>query len=221
MRRLIPVFLLIFISSSFSHEPIFGLGPGTIFKGGIGIEAEYERNEKEEGVATEVLYGLTEDISLTLRAFNGTKGFQSYGGRVKFRLWKRYAPGRIDALAVIVGVNHSVEKNISYGIVGTAVGHESRRWYFFADIRKGDKFYIDGAVGIRPWLTEYLKPDLVLLTELNYESEGDYNVYFLSPAFFFTYRNIAIKGGIQIPVKSGGQVKDVEERSAFSVEIHF
>ncbi len=217
MRKYILIFLFIYIHFSLAHEPIFGIGPGTIFKGGIGIETEYKKNEKEEGVATEILYGLTEDISLTLRTFNGIKGFQSYGGRVKFRFWKRYAPGRIDALSVILGVTHSVEKNITYGIVGTAVGHESRRWYFFADIRRGDKLYIDGAVGIRPWLTEYLKPDLVLLTELNYESEGGYNAYFLSPAFFFTYRNVAIKGGIQIPLKS----EDVEKRSAISVEIHF
>ncbi len=220
MRKVLLASLLLPVLS-LAHEPIFGLGPGTIFKGGVGIETEYERDGSEDGVATELLYGLTEDISVTFRAFNDFNKFQGYGSRVKFRLWKRYMPGTLDALSVIVGVIHSVERDVSYGLVGTAIGRESRRWYFFADVRKADKLYLDGAVGIRPWLTEYLKPDLVLLMELNYESKGGYRVYFLSPALFFTYRNLAIKGGIQIPVEKSERAKGVESRSALSVEVHF
>lgn len=220
MRKVLLASLLLPVLS-FAHEPIFGLGPGTIFKGGVGVETEYEREGSEEGLATELLYGLTEDVSVTFRAFNDFSRFQSYAGRVKFRLWKRYMPGTLDSFSVIVGVIQSAERNVSYGLVGAAVGRESRRWYFFADVRSADKFYLDGAVGIRPWLTEYLKPDLVLLTEFNYESKGDYTVYFLSPAFFFTYRNLAIKGGVQIPVEKSERAKGVESRSAFSVEVHF
>lgn len=212
--------LLMLPALSLAHEPIFGLGPGTIFKGGVGIEAEYEREGTAEGIATELLYGLTEDVSLTLRAFVGFRGAKGYAGRIKWRFWKRYAPGTVDALAVIGGAVRTPDGK-TYPLVATAVGHESRRWYFFADIRSADKFYFDTAVGIRPWLTEYLKPDLVLLTELNYELKDRYRVLFVSPAFFFTYRNLAVKGGVQFPVSKSDVAGGVEERVALSAEIHF
>jgi len=205
---------------SFAHEPIFGLGPGTIFKGGIGIEIEYEREGNAEGLASELLYGITEDLSVTLRAFTGFRGPKSYAARLKWRLWKRYAPGTVDAAALIGGALISPEGK-TFPLVAAATGHESRRWYFFADVRYADRFYIDGAVGIRPWLTEYLRPDLVILTEVNYEAKDSFRVLFLSPAFFFTYRNVAVKGGIQLPVSKSREAEKVENRGAISVEVHF
>ncbi len=221
MKRLAP--LLLIPSLPFAHEPIFGLGPGTIFKGGIGIETEYERGDGEEGIATEVLYGITEDLSVTFRSFTTATEISSVALRLKYRLWKRYMPGRIDAFSLIGGVLRDVEGRETRGLFGVAVGMESRRWYFFADARTAGRIFLDGAVGIRPWLTEYLKPDLVLLSELNYELEGDYRAFFVSPAFFFTYRNVAIKGGVQIPAYRSERAKNmgVRSRTAFSVEVHF
>ncbi len=215
MKRAILLLLALTIAG-FSHEPIFGLGPGTIFKGGVGIEAEYVREGDFRGIATEVLYGLTEDVSLTLRALQGFERFRGGAFRVKVRVWKDYERGRVDALSFIGGMTTDAVGGTSYFLGGVAVGRESRRWYFFADVRTADRFYADTAVGIRPWLTEYLKPDLVLLSELNYEQKGNKRFLFLSPAFFFTYRNLAVKGGVQIPA-SGADA----ERYALSVEVHF
>ena len=222
MRRY-ALLLLLLPSLSLAHEPIFGLGPGTIFKGGVGVETEYERGDREEGMATEVLYGVTEDISTTFRIFNTTERTSALALRVKYRIWKRYMPGRVDAFSLIGGVLRDLEGKVTHGIFGAAVGMESRRWYFFADARTAGKLFIDGAVGIRPWLTEYLKPDLVLLSEVNYELKGGYRALFLSPAFFFTYRNIAVKGGVQIPTYRSERAKilKVRSRTALSVEVHF
>lgn len=220
MRRLIPLLVLPYIS--YAHEPIFGLGPGTIFKGGVGIEFEYEK-VKEEGLATEVLYGVTEDLSFTARSVNGNRDMREAGFRLKYRVWKRYDVGQIDALSLIGGTIFDMEEDRLYPLGGLAIGRESRRWYFFADMRASRKFFIDGAVGIRPWLMEYLKPDLVLLSELNYEQKGSVRVLFTSPAFFFTYRNIALKGGMQIPTYRSDEAKrrDVKERASLSFEVHF
>ncbi len=215
MKRAL-LLLLMYPLLGFSHEPIFGLGPGTIFRGGVGVEAEYVKEGSLQAVATEVLYGLTEDVSLTLRALQGFERFRGGAFRVKVRVWKDYDRGKVDALSLIGGITTDAVSGTSYLLGGVAVGRESRRWYFFADMRTADRFYADTAVGIRPWLTEYLKPDLVLLSELNYEQKGNKRFLFVSPAFFFTYRNLAVKGGVQIPT-SGGE----KERYALSAEVHF
>jgi len=221
MRRFIPLLILPYMS--YAHEPIFGLGPGTIFKGGVGIEFEYEKVKGEEGLATEVLYGITEDLSFTARSVNDNGNIKEAGLRLKYRIWKRYDVGLIDALSLIGGTIFDVEENRVYPLGGLAVGRESRRWYFFADMRASRKLFIDGAVGIRPWLMEYLKPDLVLLSELNYEQKGDVRVLFTSPVFFFTYRNIALKGGVQIPTYKSEEAKrrGVKGKVSLSFEVHF
>lgn len=40
-----------FVSSGWvqAHEPIFGIGPHTVYKDGIGLELEYEREQGEHG----------------------------------------------------------------------------------------------------------------------------------------------------------------------------
>lgn len=224
MRGSLAIILLLLGAYSWSHEPIFGLGPRTIFKGGVGLENAYERGDREEGIATEVLYGITEDLSFTAVVFNTFKdGTEAFGVRLKYRVWKRDTPGTQDAFSVIVGLRSEVREDRTMGLFGLAVGRESRRWYFFGDIRMSGKLFLDGAVGIRPWLTEYLKPDLVLLSELNWESDGSYRAFFVSPAFFFTYRNVAVKGGVQIPSYRSDEAirRGVGTRSTLSVEFHF
>lgn len=109
-------------------------------------------------------------------------------------------------------------------LMGVAAGYEARRWYAFADARtrvntrgaggrrRGDKLFLDIVGGVRPVLTGYKEPDTVLLLELNWErarrdrlrgvalaDTGGWEL-FLSPGIFWTYRNFAIKAGVQIPI---------------------
>lgn len=209
--------ILISCSLSLAHEPIFGIGPGTIFKGGVGIELE----SNGENIQTEVLYGITEDLSFTAGGNLYPKKVSITFVRMKYRLWKRYAPGTLDAISLIGGVVREGIRDISYILTGIAAGRESRRWYFFGDIIKAKYLMIDFALGIRPWLMEYSKPDLVILSEVNYEDRTGYKIVFLSPAFFFTYRNVAIKGGIQIPYWKTNPYVILESRYSASFEIHF
>lgn len=107
---------------------------------------------------------------------------------------------------------------------GLLWGHESRRWYYNlaaryrrngegeGGLRKGDRQFFDLVGGIRPVLAGYLEPDAVVFLELNWEN-ADRDVLngsdvadtggwelFLSPGLFATYRNIALRAGVQIPV---------------------
>ncbi len=278
-RRLIiatGLFILLFPCASEAHEPIFGLGPHTIYKGGVGIEAEFEgeeasgggEEEKEYVLHNEIIYGVTADFSVTLavpyvieheRKAGGVEDSSSGLGdlslRGKYRFWRRDAPGVQDAAAFILGVKFPTgddDKSPRLGSGSTdylfalAAARESLTWYYFGDVRyrlnteggggleKGDRLFADLAIGIRPWPIKYLKPDLVLLAELNWETfmrdelngldieDSGGNRLFLSPSFFFTRRNLAVKGGVQIPVHQdlNGEQPEEDYRFKLAVELH-
>ena len=130
-------------------------------------------------------------------------------------------------------------------MVGLAVTREGLLHYFFSDARyrinteangakKGNVFFFDIAYGIRPWEAKYLKPDLVVLTELNWEDVSRTKVdrvedndtggehLFVSPGFLLSYRNVMLKGGVQIPIlrDPNGSGEKADLRTLLSVEIH-
>jgi hypothetical protein len=275
---LIVVLFLFLVTSrpARAHEPIFGLGPHTIFKGGVGVEVEIEgekasgsgEEEKEYVLHTEILYGITTDLAATL-AFplvldkttetggleQSSSGPGDLGMRLKYRFWRRDRPGLQDAAAVVVGLelptgDDDASPRLGSGstdyLVGLTAARESLVWYYFGDVRYrlntendglkiGDRFFADLAIGVRLRPTEYLKPDLVLLAELNGESRQRNELYgvdldntggyllFLSPSFFLTYRNWALKGGVQLPIHQGlhGDQPEEDYRFKLAVELHY
>ncbi len=112
-------------------------------------------------------------------------------------------------------------------IAGLAAGYESRRWYWFASgvyrantegaggLEKGDKQFLSAVGGVRPVLGQYDEPDTVLMVELNWERAGRDDLggtgladtggweLFVSPVLWGTYGQIAIRGGVQIPIAEG------------------
>ena len=268
--------MLIQINSAFAHEPIFGLGPHVIYKGGVGVEVEIDgerssgnqKTKRELAINTEIIYGITADLAATLvipgildkvneteTEYQSSSGFGDLSLRLKYRFWRRDTPGTQDSAAIILGGKFptgdenekpklgSVSTDLLFGL---AVARESRRWYYFGDFRYrlnteddqfkvGDKIFADAAIGIRPWPTEYLEPDWVFLVETNWEtqqrnelfgrdvSDSGGNSLFISPAFFFTYRNLAVKGGVQVPIYQNlyGNQPDIDYRFALGVEYHF
>ncbi len=132
-------------------------------------------------------------------------------------------------------------------LVGVAAGYEGRRWYGFADARyklngegarglkKGDALFLDLVGGVRPVLTEYDEPDTVLMLELNWESRerdrlgglalantGGWQM-FLSPVIWWTYRQFALKGGVQIPIAAdlNGAQPSTDYRALVEAVYHF
>ena len=130
---------------------------------------------------------------------------------------------------------------------GITAGYEGRRWYGFTSVRyrrntegggglkKGDKQLFDVSGGVRPWLTGYREPDWVFLLELNWENAKRDEIdgtqvpgtggqeLFLSPGIFWTLRNHAIKGGLQLPVAQNRRRNEADTDYRFKIEweVHF
>lgn len=126
-------------------------------------------------------------------------------------------------------------------IGGFTAGYEGRRWYAFADARyrlngegegaleKGDRQFLDLVGGVRPVLTGYLEPDTVLLLELNLENAerdrrgglaladtGGWEL-FVAPGIFWTWRNFAVRGAVQIPIAAN--LNGVQSESDYRLKV--
>lgn len=272
-----------------AHEPLFSLGPHTLFKGGIGIEWEAEvlsssklledgktisdpENQKASRAAFpfEWSYGLTRNLSVTAKipivrrkmekTINGSRKTVSSNGlsdisfRTKYRFWKRDSLGVQQSAAVVFGIklptgDEKAALPLGTGstdwLLGLTAGHEGRRLYAFGDLRYrlntkandlrvGDVFFYDVALGFRPILSEYDQPDLVLVMELNGEvarrddedgslvSDSGGHTVWLGPNFLLSYRNIMSKGGIRFPIvqKLNGIQLGHDYEAVFAIELH-
>jgi len=100
-----------------AHEPVFSLGPETIFEGGFGIEVEFEfEDAKGEQLAVmnyEILYGLKDNLSLILkvpqilgREVGGEteRGLGDIEFRAKYRFFKRDTLGAQNKVSGIFGI---------------------------------------------------------------------------------------------------------------------
>ncbi len=259
---------LLLVRGVAAHEPVFGIGPETIYEGGVGLEVgwdfEDEGDERTAVLETELIYGLTPRLSLTaevprvLRRHTdeGTRsGLGDILVRGKYQFWRRDQLGASDKAAVILGVKLPTgadRSRVPLGtgsvdpVLGLAVGHESRTSYAFGSVRyllrtrhkglnRGDRMLLDLAVGLRPWRTSYLEPDLVFLLEFSsvttlrdrrsggaVASTGG-NVGWLGPTALLSYRNVMTKAGVQIPIYSSrrGSQPRPKIRAVLAVEYHF
>ncbi len=88
---------------------------------------------------------------------------------------------------------------------------------------------------MRPILSEYDEPDTVLMLELNWEHAGRDELsgadladtggweLFLSPVVWWTYGQLAVRGGVQIPIAdglNGGQATS-DYRARIELVYHF
>lgn len=186
----------------YAHEPVFGLGPETIYKGGLGMETEVEYeeggDERKAAVHYELLYGLREEVALTLKlpyllekkeGRETSSGFGDSVLRAKYQFYKKDSLGAQDKVTVLGGIKFPTgdeDKSPRLGtgsvdyLLGITAGHESRKWYYFGALRywfnsedggreNGDVFLYDFALGLRPVKRKYREPDLVLLLELSGE----------------------------------------------------
>jgi hypothetical protein len=214
------------------HEPIFGVGPHTTWRGGWGIEIEVDRRGGETIVPVEVMYGVTEKLTVTAtlpwEASSANAGLGEVGLRAKWRFATRFAPGLSDAVSLVGGI--TIPRNRTGGafkggpgiMLGLAAGRESRRWYYFAGARgtlrvrregydPGNRLALNLAWGIRPRLTAFDVPDLVIIVEGNYRAVGrstlageveratGSRILSFGPGILYSIRNIMFKVGLDIP----------------------
>ena len=156
--RIIALVLAVGIPSSVAaHEPVFSLGPETIWEGGVGIETEFEfedeRGDQLSGLHYEVIYGLTSNLSLTfelpqildLEEDGETEhGLGDIEIRAKYQFFKKDLPGAQHKITGIFGVkaptgDDDAEPALGTGttefLFGASYGYESRSWYHFLTAR--------------------------------------------------------------------------------------
>ncbi len=147
-----------------AHEPTYGIGPHTLYRGGIGIELKYEFARKANfsteaqirKLNLETIYGINEDLALTLgipqvtksvRAPSGTRSESGVGDillRTKWRFYRDDQFGAVNQLAIIGGIKLPTGGRSGAVALGSgstdflaafAAGRETRLWYYFADAR--------------------------------------------------------------------------------------
>lgn len=198
IQRLITLFMFMASATAWAHDPVFGLGPHVLFKGGFevapGIHFGKAGDEKEKKLGVKLTYGLTGDwavgVELPYEDQSDATGSTSGQGDIsifsKYRFWRKDSPGLQESMALAIKLktdtgNDDIGTGTTDSILGLTYGYESRKWYRWAalryrfnnennaGLRRGDKVLFDLVGGIRPNQTGYLEADTVWLLELNGE----------------------------------------------------
>ena len=141
---------------AWAHDPIFGIGPHTLFKSGVEISPEAHLEKAGDRSATETAlnftYGITGDwaAGIELPYADMDDGSTSSGGRgdiklfTKYRFWRNDTLGAQESAAVLLKVkldtadddaNPALGTGTTDTILGLTYGYEGRKWYRWASIR--------------------------------------------------------------------------------------
>lgn len=153
----VTVFLAGFVARPVqAHDPIFGIGPHVLYKGGVEVAPEVHTgkkgNARETDLGLELTYGLTGDwaagIDLPYRFTKDGSDDASGVGDVslftKYRFWRHDTLGAQESAAVLAKVKFAsgdedgtppVGSGSTDAILGVSYGYESRKWYRWASVR--------------------------------------------------------------------------------------
>jgi hypothetical protein len=189
--------LVLAVPAASAHEPVFGLGPHTLYEGGFSTSLSYDHSvatdrEDTNRASVGLTYGVTANLNLAVgvpyvihqpTASGHIDGVGDPVVQVKWRPWTDFSPGNVDALSLIGAVKLPAgEQGISLGntgyVLGATAARENLRYYLFGSVRyisqtnglqgkPGNVFLYDASTGIRPFIMEYDEPDLVVLVEFN------------------------------------------------------
>ncbi|GMQ83158.1 MAG: hypothetical protein BMS9Abin05_2645 [Rhodothermia bacterium] len=244
----------------FRHEPIFGIGPRTIWKNGFGLEVGIDRDKSQRkeslGLKYRAIYGLTSDWAVTAesrqvldQSGSDDTGLGDLVVRTKYRIYRNDVPGGVFHAAVMSGVEFptgasGISTESTDFFAGLSAAYEGRRWLLFATgryrvntegsnkIKRGNVILYDVALGLRPVKTDYYQPDLVLMAELNAQIFGEREFkgapvggssgerLLAGFGAWVTFRNWALKPGIQIPVYNNLNDGDLDYRFVVAIEFH-
>ncbi len=241
--------LLLVLSGTyiFAHEPIYGNGPHVLFKGGLapGITLQSGLGYIETEVNLE--YGLTNKLTIgTDIPFSNAKGSYNFNGikiKSKYRFYTKYSRGAMLQFAALGGYKFSNNELPNIFNAGIAAGREAVDWYWFASavyvakvanktINLGDEINYDVTLGYRLTKLSYYKPDLVVFLEfigkrqfsskLNGKiiDQTGGNSFGIAPTLMFTYRNYAIRTGVELGVGESGFIKRPKTNFKISIEMH-
>lgn len=239
-----------------AHDPVFSPGPHTLYRGGVevhlGTHREQAGGQAEQEYEASLSYGLTGDwvigLELPYRVEDGQSEREPLALQSKWRFWRDDRLGAQDSAAIgaRVFLDSGPAGGATDALLALSYGHEGLTWYRWlsaryrhngrddAGLQRGDRWFVDAVIGIRPRPLSYREPDSVWMLELNLEgieraeanggslantggTEG-----FLSPGLMWTWRNVAVKPGIQIPIFSdlNGAQPASDFRGQITIEFH-
>jgi len=148
--------LIISLPSSWSHDPIFGMGPHVLYKGGVEVSLETNlakaADEKMSELGLNLTYGITGDWAMGielpyLKKDNGITDANGSGDVklfTKYRFWRKDSLGVQESAAILLKIkldnadtndSPTLSSGATDSIFGLAYGYESRKWYRWASIR--------------------------------------------------------------------------------------
>ncbi len=147
---------VVFSSPALAHDPVFGLGPHVLFKGGVEVSPELHiaKQGDEEGteLGLNLTYGITGDwaagIELPYRWRDNGSLSASGSGDVslftKYRFWRHDTLGVQQSASAFLKIKTDtgdLNEALPLGtgstdtLLGLTYGYESRKWYRWAAIR--------------------------------------------------------------------------------------
>ncbi len=244
------IFVLLFLINNVSsaHEPLYGLGPDVLFKRGFEPHLTFHFNKYDFETEAAMAYGVTRKwtlapgISMISGAGKSKPG--SYMIESNYRFLKLDKPGLSYKASFVteleIPIDNSGEKNLLFAFTA---GQEALRWYWFTHVgyeknlssnfwEKDNRFTYGLTLGVRPHKPDYYKPDLVLFIESTGSwqqefteketgiSQSNGNTIDIAPTFVFSYRNFAIRGGVQFGILNSGIAEKTSINGKIGLEIH-
>ena len=250
MKKYIFLLLLAWgtVNPAGAHEPLYGFGPHVLFKNGFAphLTIKWNQNQFENEYA--LGYGITRNWTLIgelpWAVKDGKYRLSGAGLKSKYRFWLKAGRGISHQASVIAKLDLPAQGETgSLLSMALTAGQEALHLYWFAgagyavllgadEPAAGSHMIYNFSIGYRPHKVNYYKPDLVFFMESSgklfakrkengqiVESSGGANLG-IGPSFFFTYRNLAIRGGVQYGLWNGAFVPQIEKNYKFTFELH-
>lgn len=248
--KTIKIFVLFILFSDIcsAHEPLYGLGPDVLFRHGYEPHLTFHINKYDCESEAAIAYGLTSKWTLSpgiaMVTSTSKSEFESYMLESNYRFFKLDKPGLSYKASFVTELempfDDTGEKKL---LCAFTAGQEALRWYWFTHIgyeknlasnlwEKENQFTYGLTLGVRPHKPDYYKPDLVVFIE----STGNWHQEFteeetgvsqsngsnidIAPTFVFSYRNVAIRGGVQFGVYNSGSIEKTSINGRIGLEIH-
>jgi len=250
MKKLLIVlfFLVLFAQSVYAHQPLYGFGPHVLFKNGwaphITTNFSGKMFETEYALGYGITPALTGVVEASFSNRNGDYAIDTYILRSKYRFYINNQPGYSHQVAFISRLSLPARAGEpgAFDMVFTG-GREGLKFYWFASagygvrfadnpVTPGNRFIYNFTLGFRPFKVSYYKPDLVLFVETTgftiqksamngelVQDSGGSNMA-VAPTFFLTYKNLALRGGVQFGVWDDKFVSKPDTNFKITVEIH-
>lgn len=242
------VIFLFGVVQNYAHEPIYGNGPHVLFKGGFAPGITFQSGSGFVENEFNLEYGLMANFTIgTDLFFNNEANSYNYNGiklKGKYRFYTKFSRGAMLQFAALGGYKFSKENNKPNIVnIGFAAGREAVDWYWFASavyvgkitneiLKPGDAINYDLTLGYRVTKLSYYKPDLVIFLEfigkhqfsskssnvLINNSSG--NSWAVAPTLMFTYRNYALRTGVEFGIGKSGYIIKPETNFKVSIEMH-